>query len=262
MVMSVDEEKGYINLSKKRVEPEDAEPKKEQFAKAKAVHGIMQHVAATHGLEIEALCEKVSWPLHEKYPSAFEAFKKHLEGEINVWEDIDFGDELAPLADKIKEDVMTHMKRRLAASTLRLMAKCEVGCHEYEGIDAIKESLHEGFKASKDDISINIKLIAHPVFAFTCICNDKEQGVNVLKDSMNLVKEAITKRGGHFKIISEPTIQKKDDGKGAEDSDSDGSGSEKSYHSESDPEGQEVDMGDLNEEDLKRLEAMKDDDDE
>merc|ERR1719476_1170814 len=49
MVVSVDEEKGYINLSKKRVAAEDCEPKKESFAKAKAIHGIMQHVAQSNG---------------------------------------------------------------------------------------------------------------------------------------------------------------------------------------------------------------------
>merc|ERR1719387_1679221 len=89
-VMSVDEEKGYINLSKKRVDPDLVGPKQEQFARAKAVHGIMQHVSATHGLEVEDLCEKVSWPLHSKYKCAFSAFKQHIEGDINVWDDVDF----------------------------------------------------------------------------------------------------------------------------------------------------------------------------
>merc|ERR1739842_116128 len=111
MGMSEDEEKSYINLSKKRVEPEDAPPKQEKFAKAKAVHGIMQHVAATHNLDVQDLCEKISWPLHEKY-SAFEAFKKHINEEINIWEDLDFtqpGNDISHLADQIKSEVEQHM---------------------------------------------------------------------------------------------------------------------------------------------------------
>ena len=42
MVLRVDQEKGYVDLSKRRVEPEDATAKEESFAKAKAVHGIMR----------------------------------------------------------------------------------------------------------------------------------------------------------------------------------------------------------------------------
>jgi translation initiation factor 2 subunit 1 len=265
-VMDVDEEKGYINLSKKRVEPEDVEPKKEQFAKAKAVHGIMQHVAANHGLEVEDLCEKVSWPLHTKYGCAFTAFKRHIDEEINIWEDVDFtqpGKDLANLADKIKEEIEMHMKRRLVVAAVRLMAKCEVSCHDYEGIDAIKEALQEGLKASKDGLVVEIKLIAHPVFALTCMCMEKEKGVGVLSAALDSIKASIESKKGKFSIISQPQIQKKEeqkdeDGSDAEgDSDSDG---EKSYKSQSDAEDQDVGMGDLDEEQIKALEAAKVDD--
>jgi len=268
-VMDVDEEKGYINLSKKRVEPEDVEPKKEQFAKAKAMHGIMQHLAANHGLEVEDLCSKISWPLNTKYKCAFTAIKRHLDGEINIWDDVDFtkpGKDVSDLADKIKEEVELHMKRRLVVSTVRLMAKCEVSCHEYEGIDAIKEALREGLKASKDGLEVDIKLIAHPVFALTCLCMDKEMGVKVLSAALDLIKASIESKKGVFAIISQPDIQKKEEAKGDDDDsdpdgDSDGEGDKKSYKSQSDPEDQDVGMGDLTEDQIKALEKVKVDED-
>jgi len=266
-VMDVDEEKGYINLSKKRVEPEDVEPKKEQFAKAKAVHGIMQHVAANNGLEVEDLCEKVSWPLHTKHKCAFTAFKRHIDGEINIWEDVDFtkpGKDVSHLADKIKEEIEMHMKRRLVVSTVRLMAKCEVSCHEYAGIDAIKEALQEGLKASEDGLEVEIKLIAHPVFALTCMCMEKERGVKMLSTALDLIKVSIESKKGAFAIISQPQIHKKEESKEeGDDSDSDGeSGDEKaSYKSHSDAEDQDTGMGELDEKALKELEKIKVDDD-
>merc|ERR1740121_790344 len=113
----------------------------------------MQHVAANHDLDVEDLCMKVSWPLHTKYKCAFAAFKKHADGELNIWDELDFtkpGTDISHLADKIKEDIDTHMKRRLLVSTVRVMTKCEVSCYEYEGIDAITAALDEGLKASKE----------------------------------------------------------------------------------------------------------------
>jgi translation initiation factor 2 subunit 1 len=264
-VMSVDDEKGYINLSKKRVDPDEVPKKQEQFAKAKAVHGIMQHVAASHGLEVEDLCNKVSWPLHTKHKCAFTAFKKHLDGDFNIWEDVDFsqpGQDVSHLADKIKEDVEAHMKRRLAVSTVRLVTRCEVACMAYEGIDAIKEALLEGQKASKEGFEVDIRLIAHPAFALSCTCMEKEIGVVVLDDALNRVKESIESKKGTFKVISQPQIHRKDDEKADGDgSDSDGDSDAKaSYKSESDPEDQDVGMGELNAEELAALEKTKLDD--
>merc|ERR1719188_1095754 len=194
MVVSVDKEKGYINLSKKRVASEDCDPKREVYAKAKAIHGIMEHVAATNEIDVEDLCKKVSWPLHTKYPSAFDAFKKHVTGEIDVWSELDFsqpGADLSAIQDKLKKEIEVVLQRRLIQSMVRLQAKCEVSCTEYEGIDAVKESLMEGFKANQPECEVNIKLIAHPLFALNCQCRDKELGTNTLEKAMDLIEKAI-----------------------------------------------------------------------
>eukprot|EP00932_Pfiesteria_piscicida_P005511 SRR837773.1542.p1 GENE.SRR837773.1542~~SRR837773.1542.p1 ORF type:complete len:314 (-),score=174.45 SRR837773.1542:144-953(-) len=207
-VTSVDEEKGYINLSKKRVATEDCAPKLEMFAKAKNVHGIMQYVASSNEIDIGELCAKVSWPLTKKYTSAFDVFKKHVNGEIDAWKEVDFsqpGQDLSGMQEKLKTDIETVLTRRLMSAQVRLQAKCEVSCFDYDGIDAVKAALLEGLKASQEEIKVNIKLIAHPLFALSCLCQDKELGVQVLEQSMELVQKAITSRGGAFEIKAKPT---------------------------------------------------------
>ena len=151
MVLRVDQEKGYVDLSKRRVELEDASAKEESFARAKAVHGIMRHVAKTHDIPVNDLCCKASWPLYKnkKYADAFDAYKKHINEEINVWEEVDFsqpGMDLTHLADKLKEDIETNLKRRLIQATIRLRAKVDVSCSTYEGIDAVKAGVRCSFK--------------------------------------------------------------------------------------------------------------------
>ena len=42
MVLRVDKEKGYIDLSKRRVSPEDIDQIEERFNKSKSVHSIMR----------------------------------------------------------------------------------------------------------------------------------------------------------------------------------------------------------------------------
>lgn len=258
MVVSVDEEKGYINLSKKRVATEDIAPKTELFAKAKAIHGIMQHVASLHEVQIDELCNKVSWPLHQSHSTALDGFKKHVAGEINIWEEIDWsspGQDLTDLADKLKADIEIHLQRRLIQAQVRLQAKCEVSCSAYDGIDAVKDSLMEGFKASTEDHKVDIKLIAHPLFALSCLSRDKEAGIATLDNAMMKIEEAILKRSGNFKITAKPTFVQDEDTKEEKGSEESGSDSDSSGEDE-----QDETMGDLDEAQLAELAKKKLDD--
>jgi len=255
LVLRVDKDKGYVDLSKRRVEPEDASAKEEQFARAKAVHGIMRHVAQTHEVPVNELSAKASWPLYAKYTDAFEAYKKHINQELDLWKELDFsqpGQDLSSLADKIKEDIELNLRRRLIQQTVRLRAKVEVSCSEYEGIDAVKEALLEGMKASKEDCEVKINLVAHPLFVLTCTCREKALGMSTLDSAMELIEKAIGERKGEFAIKAKPEIMGQDEK--AEDISSD----EEDDGEEEDQEG----MGELDEEALKQLEKMKVDDDD
>lgn len=75
MVLRVDKEKGYIDLSKRRVSPEDVAACEERFSKSKMVHSIVRHVAETTGQDVEELYKCIAWPLYKAYGHAFDAFK-------------------------------------------------------------------------------------------------------------------------------------------------------------------------------------------
>ena len=66
---------GYIDLSKRRVSPEDIVKCEEKYNKSKMVHSIMRHVAEKTAHPIEDLYERIGWPLNKKYGHAVDAFK-------------------------------------------------------------------------------------------------------------------------------------------------------------------------------------------
>lgn len=263
MILRVDREKGYIDLSKRRVDLQDARAKEEKFAKAKAVHAIMRHVAATHKIQVEELCKKVSWPLFKKYADtreAYEVLKRHINGELNFWEQVDFskpGQDLSHLADKLKADIEATLRRRLLQQQLRLRAKIEVSCSTYEGIEAVKEALNRGFEVSREDCEVKINLVAHPLFVITCLAPDKETGIKVLSDAMELIQVSIKEKGGSFVVRSRPELAGQGEEEFGSDSDDDSS--------DDDDEGgiinQEA-MPALSEEAMKQLLREGDDDDD
>lgn len=82
VVIRVDKEKGYIDLSKRRVLPEDIVACEDKFAKAKAVNSILRHVAEILNYQtdeqLEELYSKTAWHFDDKMKrkgAAFEAFK-------------------------------------------------------------------------------------------------------------------------------------------------------------------------------------------
>ena len=75
MVLRVDKEKGYIDLSKRRVSPEDIAKTEDRYAQSKTVHGILANIAEMHHLVLEDLYKKVGWPLYRKYGHGFAGFK-------------------------------------------------------------------------------------------------------------------------------------------------------------------------------------------
>ena len=66
---------GYIDLSKRRVSPEDVVKCEERFNKSKMVHSILRHVAEKVKVPIEDLYQKIGWPLMKKYGHTVDAFK-------------------------------------------------------------------------------------------------------------------------------------------------------------------------------------------
>lgn len=66
---------GYIDLSKRRVSPEDIGKCEERYNKGKSVHSIMRHVAEKTKTPIETLYQEIGWPLNKKYGHANDAFK-------------------------------------------------------------------------------------------------------------------------------------------------------------------------------------------
>ncbi len=75
VVLRVDKEKGYIDLSKRRVSPEDIVRCEERYNKSKIVHSIMRHVAEKVQVPIEELYETIGWPLNKKYGHSLDAMK-------------------------------------------------------------------------------------------------------------------------------------------------------------------------------------------
>jgi translation initiation factor 2 subunit 1 len=199
MVLRVDKEKGYIDLSKRRVSAEDVAKCEERYNKAKAVHRVMRHVADRCGRTLEDLYQVVGWPLYKKYGHAYDAFKLCLSGENE-----DVFEVCRSIDDATKACLIDYVKKKLSPQPIKVRADIEVTCFTYEGINAIREALFQGQEASIDDCPIQIKLIAPPMYVMTTLTLDKDLGIQTLTSAISAVKDKILERGGKIDVKMAP----------------------------------------------------------
>jgi len=206
MVLRVDKEKGYIDLSKRRVSPEEVIACEDKYNKAKAVHGVLRHLAEKRKLYLEDLYESIGWPLYRKYGHAYDAFKLALADEAGITNDDNQDDPLEELniPNDLKEELKTYIRRRLAPQPIKIRSDVEVSCYTYEGIDAIREALFAAMDVGTESMPIKIKLIAPPIYVLSTTTLDKEIGINLLTKAIQVIQDRITAKGGKMDVKMEP----------------------------------------------------------
>ena len=189
VVLRVDKEKGYIDLSKRRVSPEDIVKCEERYNKSKMVHSIMRHVAEKTNTPLEELYADIGWPLNKKYGHAVDAFKLSITNP-SVWDEVTFK------SAQIKEELQTYISKRLTPQPTKVRADVEVTCFGYEGIDAVKNALRKAEAKSSETAQVKVRLVSPPLYVLTSQTLDKQIGIQVLDEAIQEVDRDIRAAGG------------------------------------------------------------------
>jgi len=205
VVIRVDKDKGYIDLSKRRVSKEDIERCTEKYSKAKAVNSIVRHVAEILGFktneELEDLYKKTAWYFEtksKKQGTAYDYFKQSVSDPTLL---NDLG-----LDENMKAVLVENIQRKLTQQAVKIRADFECSCFTYEGIDAVKDALRAGIAVGNPEIPIKINLIAPPVYVMTCSTPERTEGLALLNEGCKVVEERIKASGGRFAIQMAPKV--------------------------------------------------------
>ncbi|KAI0319847.1 eukaryotic translation initiation factor 2 subunit alpha [Amylostereum chailletii] len=243
VVLRVDKEKGYIDLSKRRVSPEDIIKCEERYMKSKTVSSILRHVAsrlpsfdpsaepAPDAAKKDA--EEPSKPDAPKDDDAVEETplppgsneEERLEQlyETVAWPlgrkyghpydafklsltepDTVFGALPAAIPTAPHLLLTTTIARRLTPQPIKLRADVEVTCYNTSGIDAIKKALRAGEAASTEAVPIKVKLVAPPLYVLSTNATDKYAAVERLERAIEMIQSTIEEEGGALIVKMKP----------------------------------------------------------
>nr|XP_043628378.1 eukaryotic translation initiation factor 2 subunit alpha homolog [Erigeron canadensis] len=216
MVLRVNAEKGYIDLSKKRLSEQDIQVCEERYSKSKLVHSIMRHVSETMSVDLEDLYIHVGWPLYRKYGHAYEAFKAIVNDPDSVLKPLTRelkeigadGKEVIKAVPAISEDVkdalVRNIRRRMTPQPLKIRADIEMKCFEYDGVLHIKEAMRKAEAVSTKECPVKMKLVAAPAYVINTQTLDKEQGIKVLNQAIAACTNSIERHKGKLTIKEPP----------------------------------------------------------
>ena len=190
-------ELGYIDLSKRRVSPEDVVRCEERFNKGKMAQSIMRHVAEKTRTPMEELYASIGWPLNKRYGYALDAFKMSITNP-DVWDDIAFPSAV------VEEELKSYIGKRLTPQPTKVRADVEVTCFGYEGIDAVKEALRQAEAHNSSEAQVKVKLVSPPLYVLTSQCLDKATGINILERAIQGIEGSIKAANGGCVIKMAP----------------------------------------------------------
>uniref|UniRef100_M8CIY9 Eukaryotic translation initiation factor 2 subunit alpha n=1 Tax=Aegilops tauschii TaxID=37682 RepID=M8CIY9_AEGTA len=194
IVLRVDRDKGYIDLSKRRVSEEEARSCEDKYNKSKLVHSIMRHVAETLEIDLEPIYQRIGWPLYRKYGHAFEAFKLIVADpdailDVLTYEEKETGPDgqevtkvVPAVTPEIKETLVQNIRRRMTPQPLKIRADVEMKCFQFDGVLHIKQAMRKAEAAGNTNCPVKIKLVAPPLYVLTTQTLDKKEASNVSED--------------------------------------------------------------------------------
>eukprot|EP01091_Cochliopodium_minus_P013312 TRINITY_DN4260_c0_g1_i1.p1 TRINITY_DN4260_c0_g1~~TRINITY_DN4260_c0_g1_i1.p1 ORF type:complete len:327 (-),score=110.79 TRINITY_DN4260_c0_g1_i1:64-1044(-) len=242
-VTGVDEQNGYIDLSKKFVTTEDKENLTKKFKNSLQVHGILRRLAETFHVNLIDLYKQFGWPMYKDHTHAINAFHSFLQDPTLL-------DKYKIEPAELKEKFLEILRHRLTSKSVKYEAEIDVTCFSFEGVEAIKTALKagleinkelelelskqqqqeqeeeeepeieekEGKKSSKDKKKkkvkkekkgtqlgiVSITLLASPTYSLAITHTDKDLASKKLTDTIELIEKSIKSFNGRLQIKTQP----------------------------------------------------------
>jgi len=197
-VMRVDREKGYIDLSKKKVHKQEELDTLDKFAKAKTVNSIMRTLSESLKIDIEQVFKKIAWPLYRKTPQPLQILIHAMDDE-SVLKDLD-------LDEAMKAKLMSEIRRRFQPARVKIMSTFEVSINDFDGVNILKEALLAGQNKSSPDFKIEVTILGAPVYLMSVETDKKTEGTALIASALDEIRLFIEGKKGQFKVKEAPKV--------------------------------------------------------
>ena len=184
-VLRINQEKGYIDLSLRRVNESEKKRKIEDIKKEQNAEKIIEIAAGKIGIKTEQLYKEVSDKILKDYASFHEFFEEAIKDEKLLENTID------KKYLKILDDTV---KQRIKPSEVEIKGKMKITTFAPDGIDIIKEALKKAESSVKGKIIINY--LGSGLYRFMIKAPDYKEAEKLMKNATESAIELVSKHEG------------------------------------------------------------------
>ena len=185
-VLRINQEKGYIDLSLRRVNESEKRRKIDDIKKEQNAEKIVEITAGKIGIKTEELYNEISGKIEKSYPSLHDFFEAASKDE-NVLEK-------SGLEKKHLKTIEEVIKQRIKPTEVEITGKLKITTYAPNGIDIIKESLKKAQDASNGRILINY--LGSGVYRFMLKAPDYKEAEKIMEGATESAISFVTKNAG------------------------------------------------------------------
>lgn len=122
-----------------------------------------------------------------------------IDRNPGVWDDVTFPSQV--IADELK----LYISKRLTPQPTKIRADVEITCFGYDGIEAIKTALRTAKAKNTEEMQVEVRVVAAPLYVISTTCLDKSKGITRLEEAIGEVKASVeTFAGGRLTVKMAP----------------------------------------------------------
>ncbi|MBI4143319.1 S1 RNA-binding domain-containing protein, partial [Candidatus Woesearchaeota archaeon] len=184
-VLRINQEKGYIDLSLRRVNESEKRRKIDEIKRQQNAEKIIELAAKKSGIKTEQLYSEVSSKIKD-YPSLYECFEAASKDD-KLLESLGIDKNHARILDEI-------VKQRIKPSEVEIVGKMKITVFAPNGIDVVKDSLKKAEEAAKEKISINY--LGSGLYRFMVKAPDYKEAEKLMKNATESAISHVAKHSG------------------------------------------------------------------
>ncbi|MDP3765437.1 MAG: translation initiation factor IF-2 subunit alpha [Nanoarchaeota archaeon] len=186
-VLRINKEKGYIDLSLRRVNESEKRRKIDEIKKEQNAEKIIEIAAGKIGIKTEQLYNEISEKITKDYTSLHEFFEQAAKDE-SILENLGTDKKHLKI---IKETIA----QRIKPTEVEITGNLKITTFAPNGVDIIKESLKRAEDSAKDRININY--LGSGLYRFMIKASDYKEAEKLMKNATETAIGFVTKHAGY-----------------------------------------------------------------
>lgn len=194
-VLSIDKERGHIDLSLRRVNESQKRIKSNQIKQEQLAEKILEIAATELKVELRGIYDEIIKNISKNYDYLYPFFEKVSLGEEKL------GD--YNLKPEVVKALMTIIEQRIKPPIIEIKGDMKLQSYEKEGVEDIKKALIEAQKLGGE--KTNIRYLGSGTYHITITDETYKAAEETLKKVIKTAETLIEKSGGSFEFKRQET---------------------------------------------------------